>query len=59
LPGERGEAGVQSLCSGAIEKDDRKAHLPVAAKETFKYAVIRKDKKDKIMQELEKLILKS
>ncbi|MBA7549550.1 hypothetical protein ES705_42038 [subsurface metagenome] len=42
-----------------IEKEDRKAHLPVAAKETFKYAVIRKDKKNKIMQELEKLISKS
>ncbi len=44
---------------GVIEKEDRKAHLPVAAKETFKYAVIRQDKKDKIMQELGKLILKS
>ena len=44
---------------GVIEKEDRKAHLPVAAKETFKYAVIRKDKKNKIMQELEKLISKN
>ena len=44
---------------GVIEKEDRKAQLPVAAKETFKYAVIRKDKKNKIIQELEKLISKS
>ncbi|MQY76273.1 MAG: hypothetical protein GH155_01425 [Spirochaeta sp.] len=57
---ESGEEPVYRVyVLGVIEKEDRKAHLPVAAKETFKYAVIRKDKKDKIMKELEKLISKS
>ncbi len=50
---ESGEEPVYRVyVLGVIEKEDRKAHLPVAAKETFKYAVIRQDKKDKIMQEL-------
>ena len=57
---DRGEEPVYRVyVLGVIEKEDRKAHLPVAAKETFKYAVIRKDKKNKIIQELEKLISKS
>jgi hypothetical protein len=41
---------------GAFDKDARREHLREAAIETFKYAIIRGEDKDKVIEEAERLI---
>ncbi len=53
-----GAAVVRIYMLGVIDRDARRAHLLEAAKETFKYAMIRRDDQERILQEAEKLIRK-
>jgi hypothetical protein len=41
---------------GAFDKDARREHLREAAIETFKYAIIRGEDKDEILNEVERLL---
>ena len=41
---------------GAFDKDARREHVREAAIETFKYAIIRGEDKDRVLQEAERLI---
>ena len=54
---ESGEDSVfRVYVIGVFDKDARRKHIMEAAKETFKYALVQKDKKNKILQELRKLV---
>ncbi len=54
-PVESGEPVYRIFVLGVFDRDARRAHLVEAAKETFKYAIIRAEHKDLILQEAEKL----
>jgi hypothetical protein len=41
---------------GAFDKDARREHVREAAIETFKYAIIRGEDKDKVLDEADRLI---
>ena len=43
---------------GTFDKDARQAHLREVAIETFKYAIIRGEDKDRVLEEADKLIRK-
>lgn len=41
---------------GVFDKEARRKHIMETAKETFKYALVQKEKKNKILQELQELV---